>query len=446
MSEQILFVADNLPRAQFFARFASAGRKQNVSCRYLTYRRSAHRYLLKRGLDSHILTPKSEPQDLAFGEFDDVCLQAQEVIRREATVKAVRRSVVGLAAGIQRTIDQYAPSHVCMWNGAQLIERLVARLCGDGIEKRFFEIANIPGKLVVDSAGVNASSSLYTAPENLLVHGVPDDHEYQQWRRGYLDRFTGVVPQAKAAHAMQWERPADAMASRLGIGFYPIGLQQMLARFLGKVVNSSQVSELVQKYRFSMETECPYCFFPLQVSDDTQLLLNSDLGNIEALKRVHARCREDGMDLVVKIHPAENNRKALLELDALLTELASRGGIYLTELPTNILIHGAEKVYTINSTVGLETLICDRPLEVLGRTFFQSFIGREDLLKCYLLRYLVPFDYFSDKEADSSLLARILGGWPDGGSPDGGSLVGRSLGDTGHGLRSTETNAVVPTQ
>ena len=414
MNPRVLFIVDNLPRARFFSRFAAACQRQGASFRFLPYRWSSQKYLQRLGYEAKILGRHSRTSVQISGEpFESDCAQSVEVLRGEVTLEKAIRNVPKLATEITRIIEQYCPSHICLWNGSQLIERLVTRLCPDGIEKRFFEIANMPGKIFVDPQGVNAASSLYASPERLLRTEVPHDEEYQSWRTRYLQRQSRRgVPQAKAAQALQWERPWDAVASRMGFGFYPIGIKRMVSRLSGKLRNSAVAKELIDKYRYHDDSQRPYRFFPLQVSGDTQLLLNSDVGNLEALRRVFAECVQEQVDLVIKIHPAENDRDALLQLDQALREYAQRGSVYLSDRPTIDLIHGAEKVYTINSTVGLETLIAGKPLEVLGRAFFGSFVNREDLLKCYLLRYLYPFDYFADEEASDQMLRRVLTGWP----------------------------------
>ena len=415
MADRILFIVDNLPRGHFFGRFVSAAQACGASVRFLAYRRSSYRLLHGLGYDADILGQRSNSNipNSDRDRFRDECKLSLEVVSGDTDLRAALRTAPVLAGQIDAAIQVYSPTHLFLWNGSQLIERLTASVCPPEVTKRYFEIANLQGKMFLDRKGVNAASSLYDSPDSLLGGDIPSDEEFESWRRENFDaQISRGVPQAKAALAFQWERPADALASRLGYGFYPIGIRPILSRFVGKLMNSTAAAELVNEYQVPEGSTAAYRFFPLQVSGDTQLLLNSDIGNLDALRRVFSECRRDGINLVVKIHPAENNRLALEKLRSVLNESRARGGIYLSNQPTTSLIRNSEKVYTINSTVGLETLIAGKPLEVLGRAFYQHFVGRPDLLKCYLLRYLIPFDYFGSDEASPELLTRILAGWP----------------------------------
>ncbi len=419
MKKRVLFVVDNLPRARFFARFVDTFKQHSIAYRFLAYRLSAHRYLRKRGLDSRLLTyrPVFQYHSRVVPTLESDCSTSLEVLRGDTSLEASLRLVGPVATEIEYSFNDFHPTHLCLWNGSQLIERLFTRLCPADVERRYFEIANVPGKMFVDPIGVNAASSLYSNAESVLAADIPSSDEYEAWRRDYLNPPTkGKVPQAKAAQALQWERPIDALASRFGYGVYPIRLRRMIGRLSGKLRSTTFSKELTNKYGVPTGRDAPYRFFALQVSEDTQLLLNSDIGNLEALRQVFTDCSNDAIDLIVKIHPAENNRESLLRLDSVFGELRQRGNLFLSSKPTTDLIEGSEKVYTINSTVGLETLILNKPLEILGRAFVRSFIDRPDLLRSYLLRYLVPFDYFSDALASPAVIQRMLEAWPDGES------------------------------
>lgn len=52
-----------------------------------------------------------------------------------------------------------------------------------------------------------------------------------------------------------------------------------------------------------------YIFFPLQVSNDTQILIHSDIGIEKALEFAVIEAKKNNCDLVIKPHPAEKNSK-----------------------------------------------------------------------------------------------------------------------------------------
>ncbi len=52
-----------------------------------------------------------------------------------------------------------------------------------------------------------------------------------------------------------------------------------------------------------------YLFFPTQVSSDTQIQLNSKIDNFVAIRKAKEMAESDGIDLLVRIHPAEVDRR-----------------------------------------------------------------------------------------------------------------------------------------
>lgn len=410
MNPRVLIVIDNLDRAAYFGRFVDAFARNNIPVRFVPYRRSAHRELIARGCDSILLRPSKKPTTM---DVNAECRLSLEVLSGDASLDTVHHVAPRLAASLQHLIGDFQPTHLFLWNGSQLIERLANSVCPPEIQKRFFEIANIPGKMFVDPKGVNAASSLYTSPEQLGSQSVGDD-EFDQWRSGYVQhqRSRGV-PQAKMALALQWERPFDALASKVGRGFYPIKLSRMIGRLKGKLTQTKSVTELAKRFAPPTLNGKAYRFFPLQVSGDTQLLLNSDVNNLQALDQVVDECQRDRIDLVIKIHPAENSRDALSDLAGKISAARELLPCYISTAPTPTLIQGAEKVYTINSTVGLESLILGKPLKVFGRAFFQHFVDHPQWLRAYILRYLVDIDYFGNHSVESATLNRCLGRWTD---------------------------------
>ncbi len=112
--------------------------------------------------------------------------------------------------------------------------------------------------------------------------------------------------------------------------------------------------------------------------------------------------------MVVKIHPAENSTRALTSLRDELRELRKQHDIVLSDANTNDLISGAELVYTINSTVGLEAIILKRPVRILGRARYKPFATDHALLRAYVLGYLVDIDYFGSEDITAEQLTEVL--------------------------------------
>ncbi|WP_161546891.1 hypothetical protein [Pectobacterium parvum] len=143
-----------------------------------------------------------------------------------------------------------------------------------------------------------------------------------------------------------------------------------------------------------------YAFLPLQVSSDSQLLLNSDVDNISAIKISMDYCNEKKLELLIKIHPAESDGKKIEEY----TLMSKVYGFRLVTNNTFELIKNAKIVITINSTVGLESKMFNIDTLFLGRSFYDKLNG--DLLEDYIQRYLFDADYFGENIIDFNLIKK----------------------------------------
>lgn len=121
---------------------------------------------------------------------------------------------------------------------------------------------------------------------------------------------------------------------------------------------------------------------PLQVSYNTQLWLNADLRNKEAILHGCRAARQEKRELVVKIHPAETAPDELLDI----ARLQQQHNFIITQENTLDLIKASGRVLTINSTVGIEAQLYHKPVEILGRAFYKHF--DHERLKKYLHHYL----------------------------------------------------------
>lgn len=232
---------------------------------------------------------------------------------------------------------------LCSGNG--LAEQPAALFCQQrNITTRFVELSNFPNKVFVDPAGSNARSALALNPKCLdALPDVPEDF-HTQWMIGYEAEKRQPPLQAR-------NNPCEKLIAEISQD-----------RVLGR--------------------QRSFIFLPLQVSYDTQLWLNADLRNEEAIRHASRLARQEKRDLVVKLHPAETEPSELVNI----AKLQQRYKFKVTQENTLDLIKASSRVITINSTVGLEAKLYHKPVEVLGRAFYQNFSHEQ--LKKYLHRYL----------------------------------------------------------
>lgn len=105
-----------------------------------------------------------------------------------------------------------------------------------------------------------------------------------------------------------------------------------------------------------------YIFFPLQVPHDQSLRYFSDIDEMEAVTAVHALCRSRNRKLVLKEHPA--NRPSMKPF----REQFCDSIVHWTEGHVHDVLLHAEAVVTLNSGVGFEAILANKPLVTLARS------------------------------------------------------------------------------
>lgn len=112
-----------------------------------------------------------------------------------------------------------------------------------------------------------------------------------------------------------------------------------------------------------IEIPVNYIFIPFQVPTDTQVLINSDwIQSMECFYDVLQQCVNSlpvGFYFVIKEHPSSKIRfEYLHEMNEKI--------LFANNMSTEELIKGARTVVTLNSTVGIESLMLDVPVITLG--------------------------------------------------------------------------------
>ena len=146
-----------------------------------------------------------------------------------------------------------------------------------------------------------------------------------------------------------------------------------------------------------------YIFFPLQVSNDSQIILNSKIDNIDALKICNKIASKRNLKLFIKIHPAETNLLYLFKIFKLKHELDYK----VIRDNTFQAINHSDHVITINSTVGLEAMIMGYNVTYLGNSFYPKLITN-DLLGRYVMSFLIDINMSQESHYHKSEILRII--------------------------------------
>lgn len=210
------------------------------------------------------------------------------------------------------------PKCVCVWNGHRLREKAaIAAAKQLGLPVLYFENGYLPNTTSIDPQGVNDACSL------------PRDPEF------YIN--------FSEANKIAQDFTIDALDVRQPIESKP----------------HAPTDELHAKINGE------YIFVPFQVDLDSQLLVNSP-----RLKTMRALYREVELVavknpqwmFVIKEHPS-----CAMRYDDLYKRQAN---IIFTNSNTEQLIKNARVILTINSSVGMESIIFHKPVITLGKAFY----------------------------------------------------------------------------
>ncbi len=394
MMKRIAIYIDWPDRLAFFARLAAGLRELGVRPLYFTNKWALHLRARRIGLDSRLLRRPREEREVDLGS-------TRELTAGVLRIDQARRLYWAATEALQE-LDAAEPlSGLLIWNGGDVVGAAARHFTrARGRPTLFLEIANLPGKLFADPEGVNAASSIARDPR-LLDRWPGNEAEFERWLAAYRKAKSGghVVPQARILDQV------PAVGSLLNhVGFHLLRVPTDDHRsLLSKARTRWLSSHLRYPYDLRETGAGEYLFFPMQVSVDTQILLNSDVDNFAAIRSAHQTARERGLDLVVKPHPAEPERDFVGRLVELKREL----GFDLVGGDTIAWIRGAREVVTINSTAGLEAMLLGKKVRFLGRTFYHD-LAAPGRMASYVTSYLLDLDYFGDRQLTAAEAGSLL--------------------------------------
>jgi len=218
-----------------------------------------------------------------------------------------------LLAIYRNTLKRTRPSLLIIWNGLKFRQRIVSAAAHSlGIKTAFMENGLLPSMTTLDQSGVNYLNSVPRSSKELI------------------NASEKITPEKTSKN------------DNIRFSTKPPGLPEN------------------------------YIFAPFQVDTDSQIILfspwlSSMLELCEALKKAEKRLGENMPHIVLKTHPACNTSYS--ELSENLNKSSSKIQLLL-EGDTASLIEHSSAVATINSTVGIESLLANKPLLVLGEAFY----------------------------------------------------------------------------
>lgn len=402
MSE-VFFVCNSGLQLAFAKRLASALHGLNLQSRFYTSKVSVLISKEAKEVGCKFLWEKdyAEQGNVEFdGILNDVYSDSIEGKLKTYSGRSSKLAIYSIFAAANREAKKYKPKYCFLWMPWSCMTRAAAlAISSNNVEVAYVEISNFPERTVVDTHGVNASSLLSLKPDLINELSV-DSVMAERWLRKVeeLKSSGNWPPQSLSAKNIDFAPGVDMIA-----GFFGMGPMFNLKGFFGRVFNKFFIRFFGMSYKESDLGDRSFIFYPMQVSSDSQLLLNSDYDNWQAIDFALSYAKSKGLGLVVKPHPAEIKADVVRRLNDICAENSE---LIISSAGTEFLISRCEEVVTINSTVGQEAIIQNKKVQVLGRAFFKS-MSRSDLVK-YLYAWLMPIDVFSDGDISSEAAREIL--------------------------------------
>lgn len=221
---------------------------------------------------------------------------------------------------------------VCIWNGNGA-ERAAVMEAAKALETKtfFFENGLLPNTTTMDPEGVNYSGVLSHKSASFFKNIVIEQNKLNSLFSEQL------ISRAQKRKWYQNAKTSNASTTELSV---------------------------LQK---------PYVFVPFQVHDDTQVIIHSpNINNMEELAacvatavKKHNQLQNDNLSIIIKEHPSDNGRTDYAPLKQKYPEIT-----FLQTYSIEALINNAKGVITINSSVGIESLLKHKKVITLGNAAY----------------------------------------------------------------------------
>lgn len=249
-------------------------------------------------------------------------------------------------------LEKHEPKQVLIYNGFNGVNYLVRAACEElGLTTLYFERAPFQDRIQIDAKGVNFQSS------------VPNQASfYQTFQRGELSDWQPAATYTARAD-LEISSPGSARGTPAALG---------TSRFL---------------------------FCPLQVPRDTQVTVFGgwidDMPHLlDCLNEASTRL-PSGMHVRVKEHPASP-----VSLKEHVEKFNNPRLILDNESDTGALIENAEGVVTVNSSVGLEAFLFNKPVITLGQALysFGDLTTKADTVAelCHVMKHFEDISFSQD--------------------------------------------------
>ncbi len=394
----ITIFAINNAKVRFFIRVANCLKNEH-DITFLTTSFSSYLILKKNNYRVHMLQSfirrQIDNEEFSKYEEDAILLDVKALFLKKSNA---RIQFDLLTKGFKNYFVNNRTNILFLWNASRL-QGYTASIVADNldIKKLYFETGNFPNKLFIDRQGVNAKSSLTYRDISKCKHYNEDKIlNFLKEHKAKKEKLH-TVPQA-TNKKINYFISLDLIYNL----FSKYNLTEDDTNILKKVKNKIFLQNILFEYDNISLEKISYFFFPLQVSTDSQIIRNSNVNLKDAIDIALADAQKSDCTLLIKPHPAEKNSEIVKHIISLKKK---NKNIYFVNNNTYRLIKYSKKVITINSTVGIESLMYYKPTFVLGEAFYKKYCASNTVaskekekikhfLYCYLFEILNEGNFF----------------------------------------------------
>ena len=342
---RVLIYVDSINRAKFFYKFKKFFEEEGKEVFFITNKLSV-KFLIKEA----ILLKECKKNFLPKEIFE----KSLSVLNNYHTLN----EAVNIGSCVYETAKKIQPDEIWIWNGSTTIEKTLKYYAEkNNIKKLFFEISNIENRVFVDREGISGDSLLYKHADVLDKFEIDVDSFYI-WRNNYLNSKN------KVSKKLRSKIPFYALIDSIG---YFMGILKEDRRDKSKLFINRLKNKVIELPTQKPDYSKKYILVPLQVSNDSQVKIHSKYKNEDLIKKAIELANEDEY-IYIKPHPAEDDIKEIEKIKSFLNDK-----VVLVNDNIFKLLNHAQKVIVNNSTVGMEALILEKEVIVLGNAYYKKF-------------------------------------------------------------------------
>lgn len=401
----VFVIHDGLRREMFWS-LCEAAKLNRIDTNIICFSLREYYWFLSKGYDRKSLSL------IKYSRCENIVTDLNKTIDVAAgfvNIRSASKIYHSTSKALVKFKDHVDDVYIFGGNGLHAFDKAILQFKKENknVYSVFTELSNIDGKLFFDSQGSNASSYFYELLENNEIRFEKcNDDVLTRWKSDYCnDKFNNhIVKQATKKNLIK------ALIHRA------YGLAEFLMRLPSyqrfkidealsdkkKVTKKLYINEW-EPYTDSVDHLDGFVLFPLQVFGDSQIKLHSKVSNELALDIACEEATKLNLPLIVKPHPAEPDATVLTKI----IKLKHERKFLISTNNTFSLIKKSKKVVVINSTVGLEAIICNKDVTFLGESFYKYF-SNDDILSYYLNKWLVDIDIFKPGKISLKELNKII--------------------------------------